>query len=227
MLQLLGFSASNYYSLVKLALLEKGVPFEEVEVYTGAGPSYRPDYLELSPLGKVPCLKTPEGPISESRCILQYLEVAHPEPALFPTGAYARAKHDELYQVIEFYLELASRRVLPYVLSGRQAPEVIKAETRKDVEKGAAALQQLGRFEQFLTGESLRAVDLAATLHIPITSFMMKGAFGDDPLAKLDGLSDYLARMEARPHVQRIRKDTQENLPRFMAHIRAHYASAT
>ena len=29
MLKLAGFAASNYYNVVKLALLEKGVPFEE------------------------------------------------------------------------------------------------------------------------------------------------------------------------------------------------------
>ncbi|MEO8837742.1 MAG: glutathione S-transferase N-terminal domain-containing protein, partial [Herbaspirillum sp.] len=30
MLKLHGFSASNYYNKVKLGLLEKGIPFEEV-----------------------------------------------------------------------------------------------------------------------------------------------------------------------------------------------------
>ena len=42
MLKLHGFSASNYYNVAKLALLEKGVPFEEVTVYTGAGPELPP-----------------------------------------------------------------------------------------------------------------------------------------------------------------------------------------
>jgi len=36
-LRLHGFSASNYYNVAKLALLEKQLDFEEVEVYTGAG----------------------------------------------------------------------------------------------------------------------------------------------------------------------------------------------
>ena len=34
MITLCGFSASNYYNKVKLALLEKGVPFQESEVWT-------------------------------------------------------------------------------------------------------------------------------------------------------------------------------------------------
>jgi glutathione S-transferase len=38
MLKLYGFSVSNYYNMVKLALLEKGLPFEEVTFYGGQAP---------------------------------------------------------------------------------------------------------------------------------------------------------------------------------------------
>ena len=38
MLKLYGFSVSNYYNMVKLALLEKGLPFEEVPFYAGQTP---------------------------------------------------------------------------------------------------------------------------------------------------------------------------------------------
>src|SRR5689334_213641 len=107
MLVLHGFSSSNYYNVVKLALLEKQLPFEERIVYTGAGASYRPDYLEQSPIGKVPCLQTSEGFLTESRCIIDYLERAHPERPLYPDTPFAIAKQNELAQVIELYLELA------------------------------------------------------------------------------------------------------------------------
>lgn len=38
MLKLYGFSVSNYYNMVKLALLEKGLPFEEVPFMLGKLP---------------------------------------------------------------------------------------------------------------------------------------------------------------------------------------------
>ncbi|MGA9094126.1 MAG: glutathione S-transferase N-terminal domain-containing protein, partial [Pseudomonas alloputida] len=47
MLKLYGFSVSNYYNMVKLALLEKGLPFEEVTFYGGQAPQA----LEVSPRG--------------------------------------------------------------------------------------------------------------------------------------------------------------------------------
>ncbi|MEN0105133.1 MAG: glutathione S-transferase N-terminal domain-containing protein, partial [Pseudomonas sp.] len=41
MLKLHGFSVSNYYNMVKLALLEKGIAFEAVDVHGGQ----REDFL--------------------------------------------------------------------------------------------------------------------------------------------------------------------------------------
>ena len=88
MIKLHGFSASNYYNVPKLALLEKGVAFEEVESYTGVGPKYKPEYLDKSPLGKVPALETDEGFISESRAILEYIERAYPQHSLLPATPF-------------------------------------------------------------------------------------------------------------------------------------------
>ena len=52
MIKLHGFSASNYYNVPKLALLEKSVEFEEVLSYT-AGPKYNPNTW-IKALGKCP-----------------------------------------------------------------------------------------------------------------------------------------------------------------------------
>ena len=78
MLTLCGFSASNYYNKVKLALLEKGVPFQEQLAWVGQTD------LAASPLGKVPYLLTPEGPLCESAVIADYIEATYPTPASSP-----------------------------------------------------------------------------------------------------------------------------------------------
>ena len=78
MIKLHGFASSNYYNVPKLAMMEKGIEFEEVLAYTGFGPNYKPEYLDRTPLGKIPALETPEGFISESRAILDYIERTHP-----------------------------------------------------------------------------------------------------------------------------------------------------
>ena len=71
MLTLCGIPLSNYYNKVKLALLEKGLPFEEELVMTGSAAE---PHLPETPLGKVPFLRTEQGALCESSAILEYLE---------------------------------------------------------------------------------------------------------------------------------------------------------
>ena len=87
MLKLYGFPLSNYYNKVKLALLEKGVPFEEVLVHWGVeGKEGK------SPLGKVPYIETEDGFLCESQVILDYIEARWPTPALVPADPWQAAK---------------------------------------------------------------------------------------------------------------------------------------
>lgn len=222
MLKLHGFSASNYYNIVKLALLEKGADFQEVIQYTGASSDGRPQYLAMSPLGKVPCLETEHGALSESRCIVDYIEQTVPGPALYPVDPFARAKVAELAQVIELYLELPARRLLPNYLLGKSAPERIAAEVQHELTKGAQALGELGSLEGYLRSGQFTVADITAVIHLPVVREVVRTVLGRDPLTDLAGVDAYLQRMEARPTVKRIRKDQAANYPEFIAHLRQH-----
>ncbi len=77
-----------YCARVRLALAEKAVAYETVEVDLGSRPSW---LYELNPLGKVPVLD--DGfPLPESAVVLEYLEERFPEPALLPADLAGRAK---------------------------------------------------------------------------------------------------------------------------------------
>ncbi len=52
MIKLCGSAISNYYCMVKVFMLEKGFDFEEIYI----APTYSEPYLELSPMGKIPCI---------------------------------------------------------------------------------------------------------------------------------------------------------------------------
>jgi len=223
MIKLHGFSSSNYYNVPKLALLEKGIEFEEVLSYTGVGPKYKPEYLDISPLGKVPALETPEGFISESRAILEYIERAYPEPSLLPDTPFAIAKVQELSQFIELYFELVARRLIPNLLGGTKPDPTVLKEVETALDKAAAALPKLSNFEQFAYGDSFTVADIAAILNLPIVRSVGKAFLGRDPLADVPGLSDYCKRMEERPHVKKIRADAAEDSPKFIAHLKAVY----
>jgi glutathione S-transferase len=228
MLVLHGFSSSNYHNVVKLALLEKELPFEERHVYTGAGDDYRPDYLQKSPIGKVPCLETSEGTLTESRCIIDYLERAYPERPLYPSTAFAIAKQNELAQVIELYLELAVRPVIPNMVANKPPPDNIARTVRASLSNGVRALTQLARFEGYILGGSqLTVADVAAAIHLPTVRGIAKAVLGEDPLAAVPGLSEYLARMAKRPTVQRVNEDRKADVTSFYAHLQKLFASRT
>ena len=105
MLTLCGFAASNYYNKVKLALLEKGVPFNEELAWVGETDA------AATPLGKVPYIKTDKGSLCESGVIMEYIEQQYPQNPLLPADPFAAAKVRELVTFLELHLELVAREL--------------------------------------------------------------------------------------------------------------------
>jgi glutathione S-transferase len=203
MYKLHGFALSNYYNLVKLALLEKGLPFEEVAVF----PPAKPDFLQKSPMGKIPCLEVGTGCyLTESQVILDYLEETHPEPAFYPEDPFARAKVRELMRVMELYLELPARRLYPAAFFGGAVSEETRNEVRGVLEKACDALQKMAHFDAYLTGDMLTWADLAAVIHLPVVSLATRRVYGENLLATIPGMTDYLERLRARPTVQALQE---------------------
>lgn len=210
MLTLCGFSASNYYNKVKLALLEKGVPFQEQLAWVGQTD------LTASPLGKVPYLLTPEGPLCESAVIADYIEAAYPTPALVPAQAFAAAKVRELITFMELHLELVARNLYPQAFFGGTVSEAAREKVGIQLEKNIAAFAKLASFAPYMAGDSFSMADCAAIVHLPLVSSATKAIYGRDYLAELP-VRDYLARMAERPHVQRINADRKTSTAEMLA----------
>ena len=120
MLTLHGLNISNYYNKVKLALLEKGVPFAEKHVATR---SKDEAVLRASPLGKVPFITTEKGALCESQAILEWIEASFPQPPLLPADPFAAAKVRELIIFIDWHLEVTARQLYGAAFFGGAAPE--------------------------------------------------------------------------------------------------------
>lgn len=213
MLTLCGFSASNYYNKVKLALLEKRVPFQEQLAWVGQTD------LTASPLGKVPYLLTPEGPLCESAVIADYIEAAYPTPALVPAQAFAAAKVRELITFMELHLELVARNLYPQAFFGGTVSEAAREKVGIQLEKNIAAFAKLASFAPYVAGDSFSMADCAAIVHLPLVSSATKAIYGRDYLAELP-VRDYLARMAERPHVQRINADRKASTAEMLARRR-------
>lgn len=208
MITLAGFAVSNYYNKVKIALVEKGVPFEEELNWASKDEAT----LSASPLGKVPFMRTPEGSLCESQVLLEYIEDANPGTTpLLPADPYARAKVRELITFIELHLELVARRLYPQAFFGGTVEQSVTDATRKELERNVAAFSRLARFAPFVAGDTFTMADCSAIVSLPLISGATKAVLGADVLAATPA-RDYLRQMGERPSVQKVNTDRKANL---------------
>lgn len=206
MLTLHGFAVSNYYNKVKLALLEKGIAFEERHM----GVQEKTDaLLAASPLGKIPYLTTPQGTICESQAILEYLEDAYAEKPLLPRDAFAAAKVRELVTFLDWHLEIAARQLYASAFFGT-APlsETNAARIRREIEQKIAAFQRLAKFSPYVAGDSFTMADCSAFADLPLVGMATKAIYGEDLLlaAGVD-YKPYIKFIGERPAAQKVVAD--------------------
>ncbi|MDI3271869.1 glutathione S-transferase [Pseudomonas sp. AL03] len=215
MLKLYGFSVSNYYNMVKLALLEKGLPFEEVLFYPG--PSA--EAFAISPRGKVPVLGVEQGFVNETSVILEYLEHSQKGAPLLPSDPFERSQVLALAKEIELYIELPGRACYGEAFFGMTVPEAIKDKTKAELLLGFASLSRHGKFAPYVAGDSLSIADLYFLYSVPLACAVAQKLFDLDLLAEMPAAKALLERLEQNPHVQRIAKDKEAAMPAFMAMV--------
>ena len=88
-LKLISHKLCPYVQRAVIALTEKGVPFERIDVDLANKPDW---FMHVSPLGKTPVLQVGSTAIFESAVILEYLEETQPKP-LHPADPLRRAEH--------------------------------------------------------------------------------------------------------------------------------------
>jgi glutathione S-transferase len=210
MLKLVGFAASNYYNAVKLALLEKEVPFTEELAWAGETDKH------ASPLGKVPYILTEHGPLSESTVILEYLEARYPEHPLLPRDPFAAAKVRELIRHCELHLELVARRLYPQAFFGGTVSDRLKEITKTELQTNIAAFSQLAHFSPFIAGPEFTLADCTAIVHLPLVGLATKLVYGH---SFLDGLpiKDYLAHVGTRASVRQVDAERKANTKAMMS----------
>lgn len=213
MITLCGFALSNYYNKVKLALLEKGIPFQE-ELIT-PGPKGE-EVLAASPLGKVPFIRTPQGTLCESQVIMDYLEAAYPQPPLLPAEPFAAAKVHELITFIELHLELVARELYGQAFFGGSCSESNQERVRKLLNKNIPAFKQLAKFSPYVAGDTFTQADCAAWVSLPLVALATKLVLGEDLLAA-HGVEwkAYARLVGARPHAQKVEADRKADQARL------------
>ena len=216
MLTLCGFSASNYYNKVKLALLEKGVPFEEKQVWTDRSP----ELLAKSPLGKVPFFEIDGKALFESQVMLDYVESAYPQKPLLPSDPYEAARIRQLIQFIELHLELVVREVYLEAFFGGKVADDVKTQVQKKLKRNITAFGQIANFAPYIAGSEFTMADCAAAVHLPLISMATKAMYGEDMLAAFP-VRDYMKLIGERPTLKKVTDDRKANAAELAERIKS------
>jgi len=170
-----------YCARVRIALAEKGIEYETVEVDLDDRPAW---IYEKNPLGRVPILEEDTFVLAESAVIDEYLDDRYPEPPLWPADPAERA----LGRMLVFRFDELSR---PYYALRRGEDG---AADRLDVALGELDALLEGR--PFLSGREFGLADIAYVPWILRARDRL-----DVDLSRFSALADWLARLEVRPSI--------------------------
>ncbi len=187
---------------VEIALHEKGLAFERIEVaFTqtrGYSPKH-PDVLALNPKGQVPVLVDGDLSLYDSTVILEYLEDAYPKSALYPRSPQERAGC-RLLDVFADEVMLAPLRFLmhrtepkPDDLERWQAKELKAREAEPALTGHFATLDRQLQGRDYLCG-AFSAADIAVFMTVFWTRRL-----GGPSLTGHENLAAWYARLSERP----------------------------
>lgn len=91
-MKLYGYWRSSAAYRLRIAFGLKGLAWTDVPVHLVKGEQHDPAFREMNPIGLVPALVLDDGTtLTQSLAILDWLDEAHPAPALLPRDPIARA----------------------------------------------------------------------------------------------------------------------------------------
>jgi len=194
MLQLISATPSPYARKVRIALAEKGIPFELVTEVPWNSTTATPQH---NPLEKLPVLIFEDGSsVYESRYILEVIEAKWPEPALVPAEIWSRlaARKVEVIAdgVCDASVLLFWERHRP---ADQQSAEWIARQRRK-VDGGLRTLAETAGDRDWVVGDRFGLADIATGTVLRYLDVR----FPEHPWrSQYPNLVALSARLEARP----------------------------
>jgi glutathione S-transferase len=170
-----------YCARVRIALAEKGIEYETVEIDLDDRPSW---LYEKNPLGRVPVLEEDTFVLPESAVINEYLEERYPEPALWPADREERG----LARLLVFRFDELSK---PYYRLRREEEGAGEA-----LDAALARVDALLEERPYLTGQEFGLADIA---YVPWI-LRARDRMGVD-IGRFRALAAWVERLEERPSI--------------------------
>jgi len=192
-----GYRYSVYVRIARLALAEKGVTYDRIEVNPFAA-DVPAAYLALHPFGRVPTLVHEGFTLYETGAITRYIDRAFPGPALQPGDPRALARMDQAIGIVDAYAywplvrQVFSHRVFR-PRSGQPGDE---AEIARGLQASAKVLSAL----EPLVHNGVTSDVTLADLHLgAMIAYFVQAPEGQQALQQQPRLAAWWARLSARP----------------------------
>ena len=183
-MKLYSYFRSSAAFRVRIALNLKGLDYESVPVHLvkDGGHNRRPEFRAVNPQMRIPALVAPGGDVLiQSLAIIEYLDETHPDPALLPKDAIARAQARALAQIIACDIHpLNNVGALRYLKREmHQEQSAIDAWYHHWVSEGFEAFEALAQPGPYACGNNVTVADLclvpqvynARRLKVPLEKF--------------------------------------------------------
>ena len=193
---------SLFTAKVRIALAEKRISYERIEVPFSRANGYSPklpEMLALNPKGQVPVLVDGDLAVYDSTIIFEYLEETHPLPPLYPKDPADRARCRQAEAAAD---ELYFPHVWTLIRETFYQPDVSKRDTAAIAAARAAIAATHRELNEKLAGREYLLGDftVADIAYFMVTLFAAN--LGTAPDASLGNVHAWLARMTARPAVR-------------------------
>ncbi len=201
-----GARYSVYVRSVLLALTEKGVAHDvvEVDVFAADGPSV--EHLARHPFGKIPAFEHDGFLLYETPAIARYVDEAFPGPALQPVDVRDRARMMQSIGILDSYAyrrwvwDIYVERV-SVPKRGQVSDEAKIAAALPKADAAARALDDLLEGRPFLAGDALSLADLHAA---PMLGYFERAPEGAATIGRHERLARWWKAVSERRSVREI-----------------------
>ncbi|HEX9263877.1 MAG TPA: glutathione S-transferase family protein [Candidatus Binatia bacterium] len=195
MIKLYTFPPSTNSRKVRIALLEKGLEFERVNIDLSKREQKNSDYLKIHPFGQVPALDDEGFIIYDSTVINEYLEDEYPYPSLMPKDSEGRARA----RLMEDFRDTHFNPYFVHLIQEMRKPEGERDAQRIDNARSEIT-RAFDRTESELNGNEYLAgpfslADIAFMSNIELLDRFAIPVDGD----KYKNTVAWIARLKARP----------------------------
>lgn len=193
-----GPAGSTYVWSVRLALAEKGVAHELVEV--GFGAHREEPHLSRHPFGKVPAFEHDGFLLYETQAILRYIDEGFMTSPLQPTDLHQFSRMNQIIGIVDAYAHpsIGMRILFNRMLAPRLGMAADEAAVQAALPQARLCVSEIARLvenEPYLAGDRISLADLMV---IPLFYYFSRLPEGEAAFAENPTLKPWMQRMEAR-----------------------------